>query len=196
MTIDWSPYGAGFYRQIAQLTRDHMRDHMRELLDYAETQQDSPVKIPVPKRFDIATYVGGVVGITVTKRDDFPALALDALTRISAATNENVNAYRYDGQVTGMVTSDNPEVAERQAKGYLTAVDTFCAAHRLFPVPDPAVFPTLDFTILEFVCLRSEHFGAARVEAEIKGSTREVWVDGFRHELAWIVSEPGSGQHG
>lgn len=183
-----------FYRLIAKHTRDHLRDHMTEYLGTAEGLQDSDIRLPRPKRFDIGSFVGGVVGITLSDPKSFPALALDALTRQWAGTDENFYAYRYDGHVTGMVVGTNPDLVERTAKGYLTALDLFCSEHAYIPLPDAFDKSTLPFSFLEFAGIRSEHFGAAQVTSE-EGAT-DTWIDGFRLEIAWTVSEPGNGQHG
>lgn len=181
---------------MAATTRDHFREHLAGYLARVAAAQDKVVSIPMPARFDVASYVGGVVGLTMENPKDFPALALDALTRQPSPTNENLYTHRYDGMFNFMVHASNPETAELYAKGYLAALDLFAAEHQYFPVSDSYNKSSLPFSFIEFAVLRSSHFGAARAETPEKGRNKSVWLDGGNAEIAWTISEPGTGQHG
>lgn len=187
-----------YYRLIETITRDHIRDHLRAALDVAETELElleQGLKIPSPKMFDTASYVGGVVGLT--GKTDFPALSLNCATKIISPTNENLYTYRYDGQITWMVQGDNPRQVEQQAKGYGAALEAIIRAHSVYPHADNYDVSALPFTFVEFAYLRTEFFGAAATELAVpKGKTTRIWVDGGRIEIAWSASEPGTGQHG
>lgn len=183
-----------YYRLVASLTRDHIKDHLAAYLARVEDEQDKKVKLILPKRFDVASYVGGVVGLTMTDNRSFPSVAIDALTRTESPTPENLYTYRYDGQINFMVNGSNPELVELQAKGYLAAFDMFAADHMYFPLDNGFDQSTLPFRITDFGITRSAHFGAANVTAE-EGASTKVWIDGGSCEIAWLVSEAGPGQH-
>jgi len=170
-----------------------MREHMEAYLATAGADLDSTLKLPVPKTFDVASFVGGVVGLS--GKSDFPALSIDAYNKVSSTTDENLYTFRYDGQITGMVGGENAKVVEQQAKAYGAAVEMFIRDHAYSPYGAAYDASVLPFQIIEFAFLRSEFFGAANVEVEARGQ-RKLWVDGFRIEVAWLTSEEGAGQHG
>lgn len=182
------------YRLVASLTRDHIKDHLAGYLARVEEAQDKPVKLVLPKRFDVASYVGGVVGLTMTDSKSFPSMAIDALTRTESPTPENLYTYRYDGQINFMVNGSNPESVELQAKGYLAAFDMFANDHEFWPLDNAYDQSDLSFKFIGFGVTRSAHFGAANVTAE-EGASTKVWIDGGSCEIAWLVSEEGPNQH-
>jgi hypothetical protein len=183
-----------FHRLVGSITRDHIREHLPTYLEQASALQDMAIRLPLPKSFEVASFVGGVAG--VKDRNDFPALSIDAYSKTASSTNEDFYIYRYDGQITGMVASDNPETVEQLAKGYETALEMFIRDHVYEPVSASFNKASIPFKLLEFGYVRSEFFGAATVEPEQeKGRNRRMWIDGFRIELAWLVSEDGAGQH-
>jgi hypothetical protein len=175
-----------------------MRDHMREYLDRAEADDsvvEGGTRIPSPKMFDVASFVGGVVGLK--GKTDFPALSIDAYNKVISPTDENLFTYRYDGHITWMVSGDNAKVVEQQAKGYGAAIELMIREHFYQPYPDDFDPSVLPFTFVEFDFLRSEFFGAANVDAgPPKGRATRLWVDGGRIEVAWVTSEGGARQHG
>ena len=181
-----------YYRLVASITRDHIREHLQDYLDVAEVDLDTNTKLTLPKSFDVASFVGGVVGIT--GKGDFPAMAIDAHSKAASPTTEDLYTQRYDGQITWMVGGDNPKVVEQQAKGYGAALEMFITDHRYKPFVDSFDESALPFSFVEFGFIRSEFFGAASVEVEQRGQKR-LWVDGGRLEIAWITSERGQGQH-
>jgi hypothetical protein len=183
-----------YYRLVASVTRDHIKDHLAAYLAIAEDAQDKKVKLLLPKRFDVASYVGGVVGLTMTDSKSFPAVAIDALTRTESPTPENLYTYRYDGQINFMVNGSNPESVELQAKGYLAAFDMFANDHEFWPLDNAYDQSDLPFKFTGFGVTRSAHFGAANVPAE-EGKATRVWIDGGTLEISWLVSEAGPGQH-
>lgn len=188
------------YRRVARITRDHIRDHWTDYLPAAEQElaaNDEVVSLPVPNRFDVASYLGGVAGVDPRQRKEFPVLSIMADQRILAPTNENFYTYRYDGKVTGMVVANDAHMAELMATGYLMAIEMFIADHQYLPAPNDLDKSTLPFTFFEFGFLRAELFGAAAIEPEpSKGKSTRIWIDGFSADIAWTISESGVGQHG
>jgi hypothetical protein len=173
-----------------------MREHLVEYLERAEADMDSDIVLPKPKMFEVASFVGGVVGLK--GKTDFPALSIDAYNKIQSPSNKGLYEFRYDGHVTGMVAGTNPKVVEQQAKGYGAAIEMFIKEHTYQPYDDSFDASGLPFAFLEFGFIRSEFFGAANTEVgDQKGRPTQLWVDGFRIEIAWITSEAGPGQpHG
>jgi hypothetical protein len=154
---------------------------------------DDPVDLPLPKSFEIASFVGGVAGLA--GRNDFPALSIDAFTKTLSQTDENLYTYLYSGQITWMVGGDNAKVIEQVAKGYGAALEMYIRDHTYHPYAAAFNAAALPFSFVDFTFLRAEFFGAANVELDQKGS-RKLWVDGGRIDMAWNISENGPGQHG
>lgn len=185
-----------YYRLIASITRDHLREHLPAALEAAQADAalvESNVTLPVPKVFDVASYVGGVAGLSM--KGDFPVLSIDSYNKALAPDKDDFWSYRYDGHITGMVGGSNPRVVEMQAKGYGGALESIIKAHAIQPYSNSFDPSGLPFMFTEFAFLRAEFFGAAAVDVEERGKTAKLWIDGFRIEVAWKVSENGPGQH-
>lgn len=175
-----------------------MREHMAGYLERVEADSsiiEPGIHLPPPKSFDVASFVGGVVGLK--GKTDFPALSIDAYNKVISPSTEDLYGYRYDGHVTGMVGGTNPKVVEQQAKGYGSAIEMMIREHAYQPYGSGFDASVLPFMFIEFAFLRSEFFGAASTDVgDEKGRNTKLWVDGFRIEVAWAISEPGPGQHG
>ena len=166
--------------------------HLAALLDQESDNIDGKVRLQMPKHFDVASFVGGVVGLS--GRNDFPACSIDAYSKQLAGDDQSLWLYRYDGHITWMVGGDNADVVEQQAKGYGAALERFITTHANFPYAANYNASALPFMFNTFAFLRTEFMGASKVEVEQRG-TRQLWVDGGRIELFWEISENGPGQH-
>lgn len=185
----------GHYRLIATVTRDHLRDHLEGYLAAAGAELGIPV--PPPVRLDVASFVGGVVGLDPHNPKNFPSLALNANTRLHSPSDENFYSYRYDGQIAGVVLANDAATAESLATAYVSALEAFIGDHVYRPAPDNYNFSSLPFMFIEFGFIRSEFFGVTAVEPEgEKGKNVRRWYEPFRIEVAWLISEDGMGQHG
>lgn len=180
----------GFYEQVAKLTRAHINTHLRDYLDTVNALYDEQIQLDLPKRFDISTIVGGVVGVS---RETTPAIAISANERSFSNDEDDVWSYIYSGQISGMVSSlDSANVVESLVRRYAGALETFINEHKREPVAVGYNWALSPFIIKGIGYSRTEFFGAANVEE----GELNVWVDGFRIDLAWSVIEPGPGQHG
>lgn len=179
-----------YYEQIAKITREHIRAHLPAYLAQVNALYDRPIKLDLPQRFDIATLVGGSVGVS---RKTLPAFAITAFERAFSNSDEDVWSYLYSGQISGMVAStDSAETVESIARRYAGALEMFINDHRERPVLadwDPTDYP---FRFKGLGYSRTEFFGAAVVE---EGSVN-LWIDGFRVDILWELIEAGPGQHG
>ena len=186
-----------YYRLVAGTTRNHLVVHLADYLATAAADSDSPVHLSKPKSFEIASFVGGVVGLT--GRNDFPALAIDAFDKTLSGTDDmGLFTYRYDGQITGMIAGSNAREVEQSAKAYAAAIEMFFRDHRYQPFADDFDASALPFSFVEMLWLRNEFYGATNLDVadeEEKGRNQRFWTDGFRTEIAWTTSEAGSGQH-
>jgi hypothetical protein len=178
-----------YYEHVASLTRDHIRDHLRALLDEVNAESMNKVHLELPKGFEVSSILGGVVGMS---RSSLPALAIDSASKQLAPDNDNVWTWLYNGQISGMVVADTPSLVETLSRRYAAAIEKFIKAHARSPFPaayDPTTYP---FRVSGFGLSTIDLIGAANVpEGE-----QSIWVDGFRIEVAWKVIEEGPGQHG
>lgn len=173
-----------FFEQIATITRDHARTHLREYLDAVNALYADKVSLVLPKSFEVSSIVGGMAGVS---RATLPAYAVDTYTKTLATDVEDLNTYLYGGHFMGLVGGENQRGVEKVVKRHGAAVEMFIREHKLMPHDD--IYP---FLIVEFIFNRIEFFGAASLEKE----GRDFWIDGFRIDCSWRVSEIASGQHG
>lgn len=172
-----------FFEQIATFTRDHHKEHMREYLNVVSGLYASKVPLILPKSYEVSSLVGGLAGVS---RQTLPAYSVDAYTKALATDTDDLNTYVYGGHFLGLVGGENQNGIEKLVKRHGAAVEMFVREHRYFPHDEAP------FMIVEFVFNRVEFFGAAAVEKDGK----QFWIDGFRIDVGWRVSEQASDQHG
>lgn len=186
-----------FGEAIARITRDHCMEHLEVLLAAANALLEKPVTLQMPKTFDISSIVGGRTG--VAGRETLPSLSIDAPTKAyEGITEDDLWEFVYTGQILGMVSARSVDEAENIAKCYIAAMEQFVRLHLHAPFSASFNESGLTFSIVEFGWTRSNRFGAANLadtsEGQRPGAT--YWVDGFRLDVFWRVSERGPEQHG
>lgn len=175
-----------FHEQIAIITRDHAREHMRDLLDRVNAQFDDKVSLPLPKSFDTASLVGGRAGV---ERSTTPSLALDCYDKQVSTDPISLWDYAYLGRFLGVIAAGSAEVAEKVTKRYAAAIEVFINEHLTMP------HATAPFTIIEMRFDHTTFFGAAMVPDPKNPQAAGYWFDGFQIDMHWLVSENGQFQH-
>lgn len=181
-----------FYEPLAKLTRAHFKSHLPAYWSLVNGYHDRQYNLVMPKRFDISSVVGGVVGVS---RETLPALAIIAFERQFSSLDDDQWTYLYPGQLAGMVSATGPDGAdevEALARRWAGTFEMFLNEHRRAPLAADYDSTGDGFRIKGFGYTRTEFFGAANVdEDEVR-----VWIDGFRIDFAWETIEAGPGQHG
>jgi hypothetical protein len=182
-----------FFAQIAALTRDHHRTHIREYLDLVNLTYDRPIALELPKQYDTTTILGGVVGVS---RETLPAYTCFAFRKLLSSTNENLWTYQYEGRLNAMFAAATADQVEDITKRHQAATELFITRHGLIGqhLKDADPLSATNFLIVEMIFQSSAFFGAAQV----KGSATDdaiYWIDGFQTDIVWTVSENGPGQH-
>lgn len=184
--------------QIATITRDHFAEHLRDLLDLANAATGlPPVTLVMPKSLEVSSIVGGRTG--VAGRETLPSVSIDSSGKQALGTTDHdLIEYVYAGQIMGLVSGSNAQEVEQICKCYSAATELFIIEHLNAPFADSFDESNLPFRITEFGFAGSARFGAANVADDQKGApaSSRYWVDGFRTEVYWKVSEMGYGQHG
>lgn len=177
-----------FHEDIAQITADHLREHIAVLLDGINARYPEATNLVVPKSVEVTSVVGGLF----TQYDKIlPQYGIDILTKELAPTSESVYTYLYSGQINGMVHGRSQDAVDKMTHRHGAAVEQFVREHlTLHQVPEP--FSTKEFTILEFDFAGIEWSGAEDL-GEVEGV--QIWLGAFSLNTLWLVSEEGPGQH-
>lgn len=175
-----------FHEQIAIVTRDHARAHLKDYLDRINAQFDEKVNLPLPKTFDTASLVGGRAGV---ERNTTPALALDCYDKQAATDTMGLWDYAYLGRFLGVIAANSADTAEKVTKRYAAAIELYIKEHLHLP------HATAPFQVIEFQFDHGTFFGAAMVPDPNNPSSAGYWFDGFQIDCHWLVSENGPFQH-
>jgi len=176
-----------FQEQIASLTADHLRSHIGEYLAFIETwyATDDQVKLVLPKGISVASAVGGMF-------KDFdrilPAYSVDVWGKAESITVDNLITYDYVGQISGMISSNSRDSADKLIKRHAAGVELFFRNHERMHEMN-----TSNFRLIGFSFTNTE-FSGAEYLAELNG--REVWIAGFSFDCIWTTSEAMAMQHG
>lgn len=173
-----------FERQIAKITSDHLRTHIKGYLDEVNTWYDEPVTIVVPKRIEPASMAGGVFAAPL---DLLPYYGVDCIGKQPAPRAENAWCYEYTGHIAGLVSSSTRSDVDALVKAHKSAVERFVTKHLFLHQENNS-----QFSILEFDFLSSSFSGA---EMERNTDDSEFWIAGFEVDVVWYTSENGPGQH-
>lgn len=180
-----------FEEPLAAIIRDHCKEHMPALLTEVTARRGDAAQLPMPKRFEVSSLVGGTSGVS---RATLPAMAFDFDTKDFVGFNgdNNLWEYAYQGIISCLVVARTSEEVERLAKRYDAATELYVQRHQYLPMPSP-IPPVTDwgFLITGFAFARSRRMGAAQVDE--KGAM--VWIDGFTMEVEVRTSENGPFQH-
>lgn len=174
-----------FQEDIAQLTADHLRIHIRDNLEYIESRfPNDPIKLVFPKSIECASVVGGLF-------KDFdrilPAYAIDVWGKAEAITIDNLNTYEYMGQVSGLIAANNRTACDKLVKRHAAAVELFIRTHEFLHEMNNDYF-----RIIGFLSVDAEFSGAEQI-AETKSG--QVWIAGFSFDCVWTTSEAAVTQH-
>lgn len=176
-----------FQEQIASLTADHLRTHISDNLEFIGSlfPVDDQVKLVLPKSISVASAVGGMF-------KDFdrilPAYSIDIWGKAEAITIDNLNTYDYAGQISGMISANSRDAADKLVKRHAAAVELFFRTHERLHEMN-----TSEFRIIFFGFSNTE-FSGAEYLSELNG--REVWIAGFSFDCIWTTSEASVMQHG
>ena len=175
-----------FQEDIAQLTADHLRTHIRGYLDtvnasYAPTKK---ITLVMPKDIIVASQIGGLI---VEANEVLPQYGIDILGKQIGGTFEDLILYSYNGQINGLVNSTSQQGADTLVKRHARAVEHFVRDHKFLHFENND-----NFRIMEVQWLGMEVSGAEPIGL---GPDRELWVAGFSHDVVWVTSEDDMAQH-
>lgn len=176
-----------YQEQLAKLTSDHIRTHIKAYLDdiAADFTGAETVPLLVPKRIEPASVVGGMIS-------DFdkllPQYAIDVLGKANSTDDSALWTYEYAGQINGLVNAGSQDAVDKLIKRHEAAVERFIREHRLLHQESND-----RFSIVEFVFAGSDFSGAEDL-GEQDGS--QLWLAGFSINVSWFTSEDGPDQHG
>jgi hypothetical protein len=176
-----------FHEQIAKLTADHLRTHIKVYLDSisAEYSGTDKVTLTVPKSIDPASVVGGLM----TEFDQtLPQYGIDVLNKALGEDIEGLFTYNYFGQINGLVSSTSRDSVDKLCSRHARACETFIREHQLMHEQSNANFSVLAFAFVGIDFSGAENLGSI--------DDREVWVAGFSINVVWATSEDGAFQHG
>jgi hypothetical protein len=171
-----------YQEKIAQLTADHLRTHIDELLAEVNAQfpDNDIIKLVTPKKIEVAGQVGGVVN---ELPENLPHYAVDCLSKTFGGVREDLWTFQYDGHFAGMVAATNQTAVDKLAKRHASAVELFLRRHWHLHLHSDE-----DFTLMQMIFMGSDFSGAEPV-GEVNG--RELWLGAFRIDVAWSTSEDG-----
>jgi hypothetical protein len=178
-----------FQEEVADLTADHLREHIRALLDEISAHYDDGVQLVTPKSIETDNLVGGVYS---SKVGSMPAYAVDIINKTFAGESpEGLWIYAYDGHIAGIVSGSSEEVVNKSVKRHEAATELFVKRHEFMHALESP--KGQDFRLRELGFTGAAFSGAEMVDEE---NNRQTWIAGFRIDLLWLVSEFGPTQHG
>lgn len=165
-----------FYKAIATQTADHLRTHLQAYLQIYSDLNDVP--LIMPKKIEVGSPIGGVI-----REEDVPTYSVDCLAKVKGEdTDEDLNVWVYNGQITGLVAAGTGPAADLLAKGHAGVCERFVRQHMYLPISGA------DFTVIEMAYTAVDISTALEVETD--------WLCGFRVEVWWKTSEDAAFQHG
>jgi hypothetical protein len=171
-----------YQEQLAKLTADHLRTHIKAYLAEIAAGFDAKNQVPlvVPKAIETASAVGGLI-------QDFdkilPRYGVDVFGKDAGATDDSLNSWVYSGQIVGVVHGSSQSSVDKIVKRHMAAVELFIARHRLLHLEKNNYY-----SILNFGFVANETSGAEAIG--------DLWIAGFTFECIWITSEYEAFQHG
>lgn len=177
-----------FQKQVATITRDHFRTHLREALDGINDQFAATDQVPLdlPKMFDTRSLVGGRAGL---ERNSTPALAIHCDTKALATDTSSMWDYVYSGKILGVFIANSADLVEDICERYGGAMEWLIRTHLHI------THASANFQIVEMLFDQSQFFGAALVPDPKNPNSSGYWFDGFQIDLHWAVAENGPFQH-
>lgn len=177
-----------FQEDLAKITADHLRTHIAGYLATVAARYDDSVTLVNPKEIVVASAVGGLI----QEFDSIlPKYAVDVFGKTYAATGEDLNSWEYSGQVSGLISANSQDTADRIIKRHSAAVETFILNHEgLHQAVDSSWND--DFIILSFGFSGLDLSGA-EYAGDVNG--REIWIAGFSFDCLWMTGEIEGRQH-
>lgn len=178
-----------YQEEVAKITADHLRTHISSYLATVQAIYTDAIKLQVPKSIETDNLVGGVYN---AEPQDMPAYAVDIIDKAFAGTDlDALWIYTYGGHIAGVVSGGSEASVNMMIKRHEQAVEKFVRDHQ-FMHQQENVFVGNDFRFKELRFIDAAFSGAELVTT---GDQREVWMAGFRVDLAWDISESGPWQH-
>lgn len=177
-----------YFEHIAKLTAQHLNEHIAGYLaaiaqEFAGTEITS---LDLPKAVRVDSVVGGVF---TAELDELPVYAVDSQVKAEDPEDDNLYTYIYNGTIIGMDTALTSLEVDRKIKRHEWAVEKFVREH---PWLHEAVAP--HFRVIGFAFVGSSFSGAEQV-IDDQDPTQIVWVDAFRIDVRWKISEDGPSEH-
>jgi len=177
-----------YQEEVANLTADHLREHIGVLLDETQAIYNDKVVLQNPKAIETANLVGGVYNADPTA---MPAYAVDIIDKTFAGdASAGLWLYIYGGHIAGVLSGASESSVNAAIKRHEQAVERFVKSHNHLHSLASALGN--DFRIVELGFVGSAFSGAEQINAK---DDRELWIAGFRIDLNWVLSEDGPGDY-
>jgi hypothetical protein len=177
-----------YFEQIARLTAEHLNTHIAAYLQAIGTEftgTDIATLIP-PREIRVDSVVGGVFAAEI---DELPLYAVDSLVKNIDPAGEDLYTYLYTGTIIGMVSGETSREVNQMIKRHEWAVEKFIREHLYLHM-----IQGTHFTITGFEFNGGSFSGGEQV-IDDEDPTKLTWVDAFRIDVTWRVSEDGFSQH-
>jgi hypothetical protein len=173
-----------YFKPIARITKDHLASHIETYLEEVNDPSDT-LSLAMPKVIEISSVIGGVIG---QFDKTMPRYAVDCLGKTLSETNEDINTYVYNGQITGIVSGRSAQVVDDLIKAHCAACELFVKNHLYIDHADKS-----KFAIQAMGFVSANFSGAMEIE---KAPAAPVWIAAFDINISWLVSEDAAKQHG
>lgn len=177
-----------FQEDLAKITADHLRTHVAGYLASVAARYSDVVPLVNPTEIIVASAVGGMI----QEFDQIlPKYAVDVFGKQFAESGEDLFTWQYSGQISGLISANSQDSADKLVKRHAASVEAFIMDH--LHLHQTSSSPWVDnFYIVSFGFSNSDYSGA-----EFAGTVndREIWIAGFSYDCIWLVSEHDSTQH-
>lgn len=171
-----------FQEQIAKLTAEHLRTHIRDYLDTIDSKFSGTDKVELrTPQIDVRSLAGGLL---VADLDKIPRYSVDCINKSLMQSTDSLWTYQYEGSIAGLISAGDLTSSDRMVKRHAGAVELFLKQHQFFK----GISQGDDFLVIELAFSSTNLSGSMEVE-------KDLWVAGFSTSIFWAVSEDGPGQH-
>ena len=148
-------------------------------------KHNDQITLVLPKKIEVASAIGAVMS---EFDKSLPSYAVDIMDKSIWQGGEDLNLYLYDGHISGLLGGNSQDVVDKTCKRHSSAVELFVRQH--LTIHD---YENDNFKVISFQFVSAQTTGAELLADEETG--RELWLDGFRIDVSWIVSEDPGYQH-